>query len=141
MVEFVTVARAETCTCCGSSFEDIPYHQYERRTRIDIVVEKVAEYVDAEIKQCLNCKSTVKGKFPVEMHGKRQYGNGLKAFVMHLIVSQNRGQKQVPAMIGNVTAEATLLKFVSGRPQYMLMKYCSEFRRKTTEYMFTPLVK
>jgi len=50
------------------------------------------------------------------MLGPLQYGNGLKAFVIHLVVSQmvalNMVQKQVSAMIGVVVAEASLLKFV-----------------------------
>lgn len=116
VLETVTISKAETCTGCGNSLTDIPCQQYERRTRVDIVFEKVAEHVDAEIKQCPNCKSTVKGEFPEDMAGKLQYGNGLKAFAIHLIVSQmvalNRVQKQIAAMIGNVIAEATLLKFV-----------------------------
>jgi len=116
VVETVTISKVETCTGCGSSLEDVPCRQHERRTKIDIVFEKVAEHVDAEIKQCPNCKSTVKGEFPEDMVGKLQYGNGLKAFAIHLIVSQmvalNRVQKQIAAMIGNVIAEATLLKFV-----------------------------
>jgi transposase-like protein len=116
VVETVTISKVETCTGCGNSLEDVPCRQHERRTRIDIVFEKVAEHVDAEVKQCPNCKSTVKGEFPKDMVGKLQYGNGLKAFAIHLIVSQmvalNRVQKQIAAMMGNVIAEATLLKFV-----------------------------
>ncbi len=116
MVETVTISKAATCTGCGNSLTGITCHQHERRTRIDIVFEKVAEHVDAEIKQCPNCKSTVKGEFPEDMAGKLQYGNGLTAFAIHLIVSQmvalNRVQKQIVVMIGSVVAEATLLKFV-----------------------------
>ncbi|MGD9950049.1 MAG: transposase [Desulfobulbus sp.] len=50
------------------------------------------------------------------MPGKLQYGRGLKAFAIHLIISQmvalNRVQKQLAAMIGAVISEASLLKFV-----------------------------
>ena len=50
------------------------------------------------------------------MPGKLQYGNGLKAFAIHLVISQmvalNRVQKQIAAMIGSVITEASLLKFV-----------------------------
>ncbi len=78
--------------------------------------KKVAEHIDAEIKQCPNCKSTVKGEFPEDMVEKLQYGNGLKAIAIHLIVSQmvtlNWVQKQIAATIGNVIAESTFLKFV-----------------------------
>ncbi len=45
-----------------------------------------------------------------------QYGNGLKVFAVHLIISQmvalNRVQQQIAAMIDSVIAEASLLKFV-----------------------------
>ena len=62
-------------------------------------IEKVIERVDAEIKQCPTCKTTVKGKFPADMHGPLQYGGGLKAFVINLLVCQmvslNRVQKLV----------------------------------------------
>ncbi len=50
------------------------------------------------------------------MPGSLQYGNGIKAFVIHLIISQmvalNRVQKQIAAMIDTVISEATLLKYV-----------------------------
>ncbi len=114
--ETVSIAKAETCDICGTSLDQTPCREHERRTKIDIVFEKVVEHIDAEIKQCPNCTSTVKGDFPKDMPGPLQYGNGLKAFVIHLIISQmvalNRVQKQVSAMIGAVISEATLLKFV-----------------------------
>nr|WP_319397240.1 transposase [uncultured Desulfobacter sp.] len=69
-----------------------------------------------QIKQCPNCAAEVKADFPEDMPGPLQYGTGLKAFAIHLIISQmvalNRVQKQISAMIGAVISEATLLKFV-----------------------------
>lgn len=114
--ETVTIAKVETCDVCGVSLDQVPCHEHERRTKIDIVFEKVVEHIDAEVKQCPNCEAMVKGKFPEDMPGKLQYGNGLKAFIIHLIISQmvslNRVQKQISAMIGTVISEASLLKFV-----------------------------
>ena len=114
--ETVTITKAETCDVCGVSLDQTPCSDHERRTKIDIVFEKVVEHIDAEIKQCPNCRATVKGAFPKDMPGTLQYGNGLKAFAIHLIISQmvalNRVQKQIAAMIGSVISEATLLKFV-----------------------------
>ncbi len=104
------------CFDCGESLEKIEASGSERRTRIDIVFEKTIEHFDAEIKQCPRCHETTKAEFPEGMHGKLQYGNGLKAFVIHLIVSQmvaiNRVKKMVIAMIGKRLSEATLLDFV-----------------------------
>ncbi len=114
--ETVTIAKIATCDSCGVVLDDTPCQDHERRTKIDIVFEKVVEHVDAEIKQCPNCEATVKGRFPEDMPGRLQYGNGLKAFAIHLIISQmvalNRVQKQISAMIGSVISEASLLKFV-----------------------------
>ena len=114
--ESITVARVLTCDICGAALDEIPCCRHERRTKIDIVFEKVIEHIDAEVKHCPNCEKTVKGAFPQDMPGKLQYGNGLRAFAIHLIISQmvalNRVQKQIAAMIGAVISEASLLKFV-----------------------------
>ena len=95
---------------------DIPCTHHERRTKIDIIFEKVVEHVDAEVKQCPSCKATVKGQFPSDMQGSLQYGVGLKAFVINLLVCQmvslNRVQKLVHAMMGEIITESTLLQFV-----------------------------
>jgi len=78
--------------------------------------EKVIENVDAEIKYCKTCDSTVKADFPLDMPGPLQYGNGLKAYTINLMVAQmvaiNRVQKLVNSMIGTLISESTLLKFV-----------------------------
>lgn len=114
--ETITVAAVATCDVCGVSLDKVPCRTYERRTKVDIVFEKTVDHVDAEIKQCPNCQAMVKGSFPTDMPGKMQYGNGLKAFAVHLIVCQmvalNRVQKQISALMGVVISEATLLKFV-----------------------------
>ncbi len=115
-VETVTLSKALTCDVCGEDLTDVPCSHVERRTKIDIVFEKVVEHVDAEIKQCPTCEATVKGRFPADLHGPLQYGDGLKAFVINLLVCQmvalNRVQKLVTSMLEVMIAEATLLKFV-----------------------------
>ncbi len=106
----------DICQCCGESLQQVLCQAIERRTRIDIVFEKTIEHFDAEVKYCPGCKSTTKGQFPKDIHGKLQYGNGLKAFVVHLMVSQmvsvNRAQKMIVAMIGAKISESTLLSYV-----------------------------
>jgi len=130
--ETVTIAKAETCDVCGTPLEQTTCQEFERRTKIDIVFEKVVEHIDAEIKECPNCKATAKGHFPKDMPGNLQYGNGLKAFAIHLIISQmvalNRVQKQISAMIGAVISEATLLKFV-----WRLYQALEEWEAKSIE--------
>ena len=114
--ESVTVASVESCDVCGEALDEVPCTGHERRRKIDIVFEKVVEHVDAEIKQCPTCSSLVKGQFLSDLHGPLQYGNGLKAFIVNLLVSQmvalNRAQKLIKSMMGVVISEASLLKFV-----------------------------
>jgi hypothetical protein len=114
--ETITLSKVDTCDVCGESLINTPCLHIERRTKIDIVFEKVVERVDAEVKQCPTCDATTKGQFPVDMPGPLQYGDGLKAFVINLLVCQmvalNRVQKLLKSMIGVVISEASLLKFI-----------------------------
>jgi len=115
-IETVTVARVTRCNICGQDLTDVECEHIERRTKIDIIFETVVEHVDAEIKYCDNCDTTVKGKFPSDMPGPLQYGDGLKAYIISLLVCQmislNRAQKLIKTLIGRVISEASLLQFV-----------------------------
>lgn len=110
------VLSVDACSGCGESLENKKASSHERRTRIDIVFEKTVEHFDAEIKECPRCHGMTKAEFPKDIHGKLQYGNGLKAFIIHLMVSQmvaiNRVKKMIAAMIGIRLSEATLLSFI-----------------------------
>jgi transposase len=115
-VETVEIIAATTCNACGESLDDVECKCYERRTRIDIIFEKTVEHVDAEIKECPNCDATVKAQHPEDLHGPLQYGNGLKAYIIQLLITQmislNRVQKLLKTIIGNLISEATLLGYV-----------------------------
>ncbi len=114
--ESITLSKVVKCDICGEDLRDMTSHQCERRTKIDIVFEKVVKHVDAEVKRCPACESIVKGRFPQDMPGPLQYGKGLKAYVINLLVCQmvslNRIQKLIKAMFGFVVSEASMLKFV-----------------------------
>lgn len=114
--ETVSVIEVFNCDSCGEDLTDIESTELERRTKIDIIFEKVVEHVDAQIKQCPSCKAKTKGSFPGDLHGPLQYGNGLKAFVINLLVCQmvalNRVQKLVKSMMDVTLCEASLLKFI-----------------------------
>lgn len=114
--ESVTLLEVLECDVCGEILTDVPSHQCERRTKIDIVFEKVVEHVDTQIKHCTACGNNAKAKFPQDMPGPLQYGNGLKAYIINLLVCQmvslNRVQKMVKTLIGTVISEASMLKFV-----------------------------
>jgi transposase len=133
--ETVTIAQVLACDVCAQDLSDVPCIDHERRTKIDIVFEKVVDHIDAEIKCCPVCCATVKGLFPSDRHGPLQYGDGLKAFVINLLVGQvvalNRVQKLVKSMIGVVIAEASLLKFV-----LRLYQVLATWEHQATAWMF-----
>lgn len=114
--ETTTLSEVSVCDVCGEDLSSASCLGHERRTKIDIIFEKVVEHVDAQIKQCPTCDHKVKGLFPADMPGPLQYGNGLKAYIISLLVCQmvalNRVQKSVKTLIGQTISEATLLKFV-----------------------------
>jgi len=115
-IESVTVLPVITCNICGEDLTNAPCDHLERRTKIDIVFEKTEEHVDVEVKQCTSCNATVKANFPKDMAGVLQYGNGVKAYAIQLIIAQmvalNRVVEMMEALIGRTISEATLLKYV-----------------------------
>ena len=93
-----------------------PSQSRQRRTRIDILFEKVVHRVDADIEDCPRCRRRTTGRFPADMPGPLQYGNGIKAYMMNLPIVQmvplDRVLKSVDTLIGVVISPATILKFV-----------------------------
>ena len=115
-VESVEVSKAEFCEECGEDLRKVPCQGHERRTQIDIVFEKVVTHVDAEIKACPNCERQARGSFPQGFSGPLQYGAGIKAYVLNLLIAQmislKRVQHSIQTLIGAVISEATILKYV-----------------------------
>jgi len=115
-IETVTSIPVEHCAHCGSELGDAPCQGHERRTRIDIVFEKVVEHVEAEIKDCPHCGGRTKAPFPSHLAGPLQYGLGIRAFVLNLLVAQmvslKRVQQLLNTLIGQVLSQATLLGYV-----------------------------
>jgi len=114
-VETVQVAQVHVCETCGEDLDNTPCDGHERRTKIDIVFEKVVSHVDAEIKQCPRCQERTKGRFPADMPGPLQYGPGVKAYALNLLITQmvslKRVQQLIITLIGQAISEATLLKY------------------------------
>lgn len=115
-IETVQIAKVNVCETCGEDLSDTPCKDHERRTKIDIVFEKVISHVDAEIKQCPHCEAKTKGHFPADMSGPLQYGAGIKAYVLNLLIAQmvslKRIQQSIITLIGQAISEATILKYV-----------------------------
>ena len=115
-VETVEVIPVTACDSCGEDLRDAPCRDHERRTRIDIVFEKVVTHVDAEIKSCPHCGAQSKGTFPQQMAGPLQYGPGIKAYALNLLLAQmlslKRVQQSLHTLIDRLLSEATILQYV-----------------------------
>ena len=115
-VETTEISKVDFCENCGEDLHKVPCQGYERRTQIDIVFEKVLSHVDAEIKSCPQCGHEVHGAFPEAFSGPVQYGAGIKAFVLNLLIAQmlslKRAQQTIHTLIGLAISQATVLKYV-----------------------------
>ena len=115
-VETVQVAKLTFCEHCGEDLRKVPCQGHERRTKIDIVFEKVVVHVDAEIKRCPQCRMHSRAPFPEALCGVLQYGAGIKAYVLNLLIAQmlslKRVQQSIHTLIALLISEATILKYV-----------------------------
>lgn len=115
-IETVEIAKAGVCGNCGEDLRKLPAEGHERRTRIDIVFEKLVTHVDAEIKSCPQCGHDVHAPFPAAFSGPLQYGAGIKAYALNLLIAQmislQRLQQMIQTLIGLVISQATILKYV-----------------------------
>lgn len=115
-IETVTLLDVSACETCGCDLSDIPCECVERRTLVDIVFEKTVEHMDAETKKCPECNELTKAVFPDGISGPLQYGSGIKAYVIQLLVAQmlslNRAAQMIASIIGRVISEATLLGYI-----------------------------
>jgi transposase len=115
-VETVRVAKLEFCEHCGEDLRKVACRGHERRTQIDIVFEKVVTHVDAEVKRCPHCRTHTRAPFPEQFCGPLQYGPGIKAYVLNLLIAQmvslKRAQQSIQTLIGVLISEATILKYV-----------------------------
>ena len=115
--EHVRVLGVDCCARCGEDLTDTACTGHARRTLVDIVFEKVVRHADAEIKHCPRCHAEARARFPDEMCGPLQYGPGVKAYVVHLLIAQMLSLKRVAqsmhALIGQLLSEATLLGYIA----------------------------
>jgi hypothetical protein len=114
--ETVETVTLDACAYCGEPLDDSACQGHERRTQIDIIFEKRVRHVDAEIKTCSRCHKPAHASFPAGLAGPLQYGAGIKAYALQLLMAQmvslKRIQQSIETRIGQTLAEATILKFV-----------------------------
>lgn len=110
------IIKVQSCENCGEDLSDLESEAIERRTKIDIIFYKVTAHNDAEIKTCPTCDTVNKGKFSSDLKGPLQYGKGVKAYLLNLLIVQmvalNRVQQMAFSLIGEMISEAVILKYV-----------------------------
>ncbi|WPL11532.1 IS66 family transposase [Thiorhodovibrio litoralis] len=115
-IETVTTLPVKQCEHCAADLSQTPSQSHERRTRIDIVFEKTVDHLDAEIKDCPHCGQRTKAPFPASFAGPVQYGLGLRAYVINLLVAQMVSLQRVVQLLNTfierVVSQATLLGYV-----------------------------
>ena len=115
-VESYEVSKVSFCERCGEDLHKVRCKGLERRTQIDIVFEKLVTHIDAEIKSCPHCGTEARGSFPEAFFGPLQYGAGIKAFALNLLIAQmlslKRVQQSLQTLLGQLISEATILKYV-----------------------------
>jgi len=115
-IESIQTIPVSSCSCCGEDLSGIDASEHERRTRIDMVFEKTVEHFDAEIKTCPSCQASTKGEFDADLLVPQQYGVGVKAYVLNLLVTQmikfNRAGKLVHALLGQLVIESAFLRWI-----------------------------
>ena len=114
--ETSVISPVEHCQHCGHDLTRVTVQSQERRTLVDVVFVTQEHHVDAEIKRCPVCDRTSRGSFPDQLHGPLQYGAGVVAFVVNLLVSQmvsvRRTAQLVKSMTGRLISESTWIEWV-----------------------------
>ena len=112
----VKISEVSFCDNCGTDLRGVVADEYEERKLIDIIFEKVVSTVRAEIKECPECDCVSKGAFPANMPGPLQYGVGVIAYVLSLVIAQmvslNRIQKSVKSLLGVAFSQTTILNYI-----------------------------
>ena len=105
------------CNGCDYDLSAVKVTEIDEREKIDIVYEVVSHSVKSEVKICPSCKTKNKGKFPVGMSGKVQYGIGVKASIINFLcvqmMSLERVQEHFRGLIGRSISQAVMLKYTA----------------------------
>ena len=94
-----------SCSCCGSSLEDIDSLKYEKRQLFDLpdIKMQVTEY-QAHTKECPHCHMQNKAQFPNNIKATTQYGDNLKSLVSYLNAYQMLPYERIAETIEDLTS-------------------------------------
>ncbi len=106
----------ESCDHCGVDLSGVDPIDRERLVQYDIVFQVIERRVEAEVKPCPDCQTRSKAAFPASLSGPVQYGPGLQAFIINLLVAYMRSLpcvvELVRALSGLRLSEATCLGYI-----------------------------
>ena len=97
------ITTVEAYDSCGTDLSDIDPSAREQRVLLDIKFTVQKLKVVADIKDCPECRARTKGRFPENMPGPLQYGDGIKALTIDLLVAQMLSLRQCTELVQAMT--------------------------------------
>lgn len=103
------------CQNCNADLQTVEAMDSEKRTMIDIMYEVKETVVATEKKACPDCGVINTGIFPNGMDGKEQYGVGIRADIINMMIVQMisliRIQEYYKGLLGRFISQAVMLKY------------------------------
>ena len=93
----------EACDSCGADLSQVAASERECRVLYDIVFQVIEHRVEAGCQQCPHCQARSKADFPASIPGPRQYGSGLQAFIIDLLVAQMLSLRRTVELVRTIS--------------------------------------
>ena len=113
--EHVEVHRVEQCVHCHNSLKKVQVNRYEKRQVFDVprVRVEVTEH-QAEVKDCPQCGTENRGKFPESVAQPVQYGHEIKAQMVYFnhyqMLPLDRTAEVFETLYGQTISEGTIVE-------------------------------
>ena len=113
--EHVKVHRVEQCAQCRSSLKNVQVNRYEKRQVFDVprVRVEVTEH-QVEVKDCPQCGTENRGKFPESVTQPVQYGHEIKAQMVYFnhyqMLPLDRTAEVIESLYGQTISEGTIVE-------------------------------
>ena len=117
--------RSHVCETCGEDLSKHPVSSGMKDARRSISSSKKwSATLMPRSSSVPDARRRPRDGFPADMPGPLQYGPGIKAYILNMLIAQmvslKRVQQSIKTLIGQVISEATMLKYV------MQLHHCLE---------------